>query len=107
MQFPTYEVVKTLLNPTNSYSPTTHIIAGGTAGAIAAALTTPIDVIKTVLQTRGLLADEERNMIKGMKSAIKWIYRRQGWRGFAKGALTQGTCLHAQHGHLLDYVRVL
>lgn len=85
VQFPTYEVIKSSLNPTNAYSPMTHIIAGGTAGALAAALTTPIDVIKTALQTRGLLADEERNMIKGMKSAIKWVYRRQGWRGFGKG----------------------
>jgi solute carrier family 25 iron transporter 28/37 len=85
VQFPTYEVIKSLLNPNNSYSPTTHIIAGGTAGALAAALTTPIDVIKTALQTRGLLADEDKNMIRGMKSAIKWVYGRQGWKGFGKG----------------------
>lgn len=85
VQFPTYEVIKSLLNPTNSYSPTTHILAGGAAGALAAALTTPIDVIKTALQTRGLLAEEERDMVKGMKSAIKWVYRKQGWRGFGRG----------------------
>ena len=44
---------KRWLNPTNEYSPMSHIVSGGVAGAAAAALTTPLDVAKTVLQTRG------------------------------------------------------
>ena len=32
-QFSVYEYVKRVLNPTNSYSPVTHMVAGGIAGA--------------------------------------------------------------------------
>ncbi|KAI0320865.1 mitochondrial carrier domain-containing protein [Amylostereum chailletii] len=84
-QFTVYEQVKTLLNPSGVYSPGTHIVAGGAAGAVAAALTTPLDVAKTLLQTRGTSADPEIRNCRGMLHAFKIIWARNGAAGFARG----------------------
>jgi solute carrier family 25 iron transporter 28/37 len=46
VQFSVYESLKSLLNPDGSYSPLTHCVSGGVAGAVAAAVTTPLDVAK-------------------------------------------------------------
>jgi len=48
------ESVKKVLNPTGEYSIPTSMVAGSIAGAVAAALTTPIDLIKTRIQTQNL-----------------------------------------------------
>lgn len=37
------------MNPSGVYSPMTHIVAGGIAGGLAAAVTTPLDVAKVSL----------------------------------------------------------
>ncbi|KAG6381603.1 mitochondrial carrier domain-containing protein [Boletus reticuloceps] len=57
VQFTVYEQIKKLLNPKGEYSPLTHMIAGGMAGGVAAGVTTPLDVAKTLLQTRGTSQD--------------------------------------------------
>ena len=46
VQFSVYESLKSLMNPEGVYSPLTHCTAGGIAGAVAAAVTTPLDVAK-------------------------------------------------------------
>lgn len=46
VQFSAYESLKGLMNPAGTYSPLTHIVAGGVAGGLAAAVTTPLDVAK-------------------------------------------------------------
>jgi solute carrier family 25 iron transporter 28/37 len=46
VQFSAYESLKSVINPTGVYSPMTHIVAGGIAGGLAAAVTTPLDVAK-------------------------------------------------------------
>src|SRR5690606_685187 len=53
LQFTVYESLSKVLNPKKKYDPLTHCAAGGAAGAVAAAVTTPLDVIKTLLQTKG------------------------------------------------------
>ena len=85
VQFSVYEELKRLLNPTNSYSPLTHIISGGIAGAVGAAVTTPLDVCKTLLQTRGTSEDREIREARGMRDAGRIIWERNGIRGFARG----------------------
>jgi len=85
IQFTTYEYLKRALNPQNTYSPITHIIAGGTAGAVAAAATTPLDVAKTLLQTRGTSKDSQIRAARGMVDAFRIIWQRDGSRGFLRG----------------------
>lgn len=46
VQFSAYEFLKGVINPDGGYSPMTHVTAGGIAGGIAAAVTTPLDVAK-------------------------------------------------------------
>jgi solute carrier family 25 iron transporter 28/37 len=84
-QFTVYEHMKKTLNPSGEYSPVTHIVCGGTAGGVAAALTTPLDVAKTLLQTRGTSRDAEIRGARGMIDALSIIGRRDGWRGFTRG----------------------
>ncbi|KAF8975393.1 Fe(2+) transporter [Entomortierella lignicola] len=85
IQFATYEYLRKVLNPAGNYDPMTHIMAGGVAGAVAAAATTPLDVAKTLLQTRGESKDLRIRNCSGLFEAWRLIYQRQGLSGFAKG----------------------
>ncbi|EED20632.1 mitochondrial RNA splicing protein, putative [Talaromyces stipitatus ATCC 10500] len=84
-QFVTYESVSKIMNPKNEYDPFTHCIAGGLAGAVVAAFTTPLDVIKTLLQTRGLAADQEIRSAAGLFKATAIIKHQFGWQGYFRG----------------------
>ncbi|KAI5124201.1 hypothetical protein M0805_005051 [Coniferiporia weirii] len=84
-QFTVYEYVKRILNPRGDYSPVSHMISGGIAGGVAAGLTTPLDVAKTLLQTRGTSQDAEIRGARGMMDALRIIYRRDGLKGFGRG----------------------
>ncbi|KAF1984151.1 mitochondrial carrier [Aulographum hederae CBS 113979] len=85
LQFMTYESLSKILNPSGGYDPYTHCGAGAVAGGIAAGLTTPLDVIKTLLQTRGNSKDLEIKNAKGLWHTAGIIYRRQGTAGFFRG----------------------
>lgn len=85
VQFSAYESLKKVLNPRGEYSPVTHAIAGGLSGGVAAAVTTPLDVAKTLLQTRGTSTDAEIRGARGMADALRIIWARDGARGFARG----------------------
>ncbi|XP_055851726.1 mitoferrin-like [Episyrphus balteatus] len=75
----TYEYVRVLMNPERKFNPTVQVVAGGTAGATAAVLTTPLDVVRTLLNT------QEIGNIGGMIKGIRKIYNIAGVRGFLKG----------------------
>lgn len=68
-----------------AYDPLTHCLAGGLAGGVAAAATTPLDVIKTLLQTRGGASDVEIRQARGLFPAAGIIWRREGAKGFFRG----------------------
>lgn len=85
VQFSAYEFLKDTFNPSGSYSPLTHVSAGGLAGGIAAAVTTPLDVAKTLLQTRGTSDDKQIRAARGMADAFRIIWQRDGARGFFRG----------------------
>lgn len=88
INFTVYEEASKLLNPTKTYDPLVHCIAGGVAGATAAAITTPLDVVKTVLQTKGMLpasAETSAAQLNSFMSGVRYIYRNNGLAGFAKG----------------------
>lgn len=85
LQFLAYESISTSMNPSKKYDPLTHCLAGAVAGGFAAALTTPMDVIKTMLQTRGQAHDPELRAVNGFVAGCQLLYRREGVRGFFKG----------------------
>src|ERR1700760_2574845 len=85
LQFVAYESISKSLNPSGKYDPYTHCFAGGLAGGFAAGLTTPLDVIKTLLQTRGTATDSELRNVRGLFHAASVIKQRDGWRGFFRG----------------------
>ncbi|KAK9766599.1 Fe(2+) transporter [Basidiobolus ranarum] len=85
IQFATYEYLCGVLNPNGTYDPKTHIISGGVAGAFAAAATTPLDVAKTLLQTRGTSTNADVRSASGMLSAFKIILKHDGVRGLLRG----------------------
>jgi len=85
LQFTAYESLSKVLNPTKAYDPLTHCLSGGLAGAAAAAATTPLDVIKTLLQTRGSSRDERIRNCRGLVDAAKTIHQREGMKGFLRG----------------------
>ncbi|KAM7221475.1 mitoferrin [Rhypophila decipiens] len=85
LQFLAYESISTSMNPTKKYDPVTHCFAGAVAGGFAAAVTTPMDVIKTMLQTRGSAQDVELRTVNGFWAGCKLLYKKEGARGFFKG----------------------
>ncbi|SCV03622.1 LANO_0G05248g1_1 [Lachancea nothofagi CBS 11611] len=85
--FVIYESSTKLLNPDNSYNPLIHCMCGGVSGATCAAITTPLDCIKTVLQVRG----SDSVVVPIFKQADTFskaataIFKVYGWRGFLRG----------------------
>ena len=84
-QFMAYESLSRVMNPRKEYDPISHCVAGGLAGAFAAGLTTPLDAIKTLLQTRGLSEQADIKKVRGLLNAAAIIKRQYGWRGFFRG----------------------
>jgi hypothetical protein len=85
LQFTTYEHMRKKMNPSGEYNPLSHIVAGGVAGAIASSLTNPLDVAKTLLQTRGQASDSAIRHASGLFQSVKIIYNREGLVGFTRG----------------------
>ncbi|XP_059621024.1 mitoferrin isoform X1 [Phlebotomus argentipes] len=83
IHFSTYEFFQNVLNKEHRYNPPVHVVAGGAAGAAAAALTTPLDVVKTLLNTQ----ETSVGTTKGMADAVRKIYERAGTPGFFKGLM--------------------
>ncbi|XP_029926187.1 mitoferrin-2 [Myripristis murdjan] len=98
IHFMTYEYLQELLNPHRQYNPSSHVVSGAMAGAIAAAATTPLDVCKTLLNTQESLAlsslssgkgqgqgQGAHRHISGLAHAFRTVYRLGGLQGFFKG----------------------
>lgn len=79
LNFGIYEFSSDYLNPDQIYNPMIHCVSGGISGAFAAAVTTPLDCIKTVLQTKSI------QNANSMISAAKGLYNQNGLSAFARG----------------------
>ncbi|KAI1715238.1 mitochondrial carrier protein [Ditylenchus destructor] len=92
VHFMTYEFIQQVMNPQHIYDPKAHLVAGGVAGGLAAAITTPLDCIKTVLNTQQTPLCDEKGIIArssyyygGVSDAISSIYHNRGMAGFMRG----------------------
>jgi len=85
IHFMAYERIKRYLNPTNEYRPLIHIVSGGMAGGLAAVITTPLDVCKTLLNTQPTISETKQPAIRGLTNGLVTIYRVAGPTGYFKG----------------------
>lgn len=88
MHFITYEFMQERFNPQRQYRPETHILSGAAAGAVSAAVTTPLDVCKTLLNTQENVALSSAHVsghLTGMVNTFRTVYRLGGVPAFFKG----------------------
>ncbi|ODM95879.1 Mitoferrin-2 [Orchesella cincta] len=52
LHFMVYESMQNITNKEKTYNPKAHMVSGALAGAFASAVTTPLDVCKTLLNTQ-------------------------------------------------------
>lgn len=79
LNFGIYEFSSDKLNPNQLYNPIIHCISGGISGAFAAAVTTPLDCIKTILQTKSLPNSNS------LLTATNALYNQGGIWAFFRG----------------------
>lgn len=89
VHFSTYEAMKKVLS---EISPDTaseerilvHLTAGGAAGALASAVTTPLDVVKTRLQCQGVCGADTFSS-GSIRMALRQIVAKEGARALLQG----------------------
>lgn len=89
VHFATYEAAKRALmevSPENADDErwVVHATAGAAAGAAAAAITTPLDVVKTQLQCQGICGCD-RYKTTSIGDVIESIVKKDGYRGLVRG----------------------
>ena len=84
IHFMVYEWMQGITNQERRYNPQAHMISGAMAGALAAAVTTPLDVCKTLLNTQESTALHSvgQSHISGLGHAFRTVYRLGGIRGY-------------------------
>jgi solute carrier family 25 iron transporter 28/37 len=85
LHFIVYESMQDTINPGRHYNPRTHVLSGAMAGAVAAAVTTPLDVCKTLLNTQSIRPAHGTAVITGLLHAFATVYRVRGMRGYFSG----------------------
>ncbi|EDL94257.1 rCG57761 [Rattus norvegicus] len=87
IHFMTYEFLQEHFNPQRRYNPSSHVLCGACAGAVAAAATTPLDVCKTLLNTQESLALSSNitGHITGMANAFRTVYQVGGVTAYFRG----------------------
>ena len=85
--FTVYELMQNMTNWERDYNPAAHMLSGAMAGATAAALTTPLDVCKTLLNTQEAQALQKlhKTHIHGIFNALRTVYTLRGIPGYFQG----------------------
>ena len=75
------------LNPSRDYVPEKHFVSGAVAGGVAATVTMPWDVAKTLLNTQeaNVLTRLNTTKVVGLTGAFRTVYNVAGLRGFFQG----------------------
>lgn len=83
----TYGIVQRSTNPEKAYKPGVHFLAGAVAGGVASAVTMPLDVCKTLLNTQeaAVLDKLKKDEVRGFFNAFRAVYGVAGLRGFFHG----------------------
>lgn len=84
--FTIYEQAQNLLNHDREYRPLTHIASGAAAGSMAALITNPLDVCKTLLNTQEICCHSGKPVDRGLVQAMKTVIACRGYVGFFRGA---------------------
>ncbi|KAK9276823.1 hypothetical protein L1049_006360 [Liquidambar formosana] len=89
VHFSTYEAMKKVLSeisPDNASEERilVHVAAGGTAGALASAITTPLDVVKTRLQCQGVCGADTFSS-GSIRMALRQIVDKEGPKALLQG----------------------
>ena len=92
-KFNVYERCQKLLNPRGEYNIAVHFASGIVSSALAAFITTPLDVCKTLLNTQRHSGDAH---VRGLRQASITVYAC-GWRSFFRGAVAR-MLTHAPSG---------
>ncbi|KAJ8920122.1 hypothetical protein NQ315_011779 [Exocentrus adspersus] len=79
IHFVVYELSQKVINEDGVYNPPAHMASGALAGGVAAAVTTPLDVCKTLLNT------QQSGAATGLVEAFKTVYRLGGSAGYFRG----------------------
>lgn len=85
--FMTYEFMQEMMNKERVYNPIAHMVSGGVAGAFASAITNPLDVCKTLLNTQEtqVLNNIHQTQVRGIYEGFITIYKCCGYRGYFNG----------------------
>jgi len=83
----TYSVCQKTFNPEGRHNPNVHFLAGAVAGGVACAVTMPLDVCKTLLNTQeaGVLSKIKKTKVVGLRESAAVVYRIGGISGFFQG----------------------
>lgn len=87
LNFGSYGFLSSLYNEKDKFNILNHFFIGGISGGIAAMLTTPLDCIKTALQTKGISPNTNLKKISGFANTAKALYVERGISSFFKGLL--------------------
>ena len=79
-QFMTYRWVSTIFTSPALPSAATTFLSGAAAGAVATALTYPLDLLRT-----RFAAQNNRKVYKSLVGSVAHIARAEGWRGYFHG----------------------
>jgi len=85
--FIVYEKMQNITNPKGEYNAPAHLVSGAAAGALAATITMPLDVCKTLLNTQeaNVLTKLNTKKVVGLFAAAKTVYNLAGVTGFFQG----------------------